>query len=131
MAKILLIEDDQSVQRYIVRILEMIGHEVMLAEDGTKGYELASDNELKVILTDLSMPGEPSEMELVRKLHELRPDCPIVVVSGHPTQERLEECEELGIKDFLTKPFEMSFIQAVLDRLLNERASKHENMEQS
>jgi len=120
MAKILLIEDDDGVRKYISKILEMMGHEVLTAEEGGKGYELAKTPEVKAILTDLSMPGSLSEMELVRKLRELRPECPIVVCSGYPTQDRLEECEMLGITDFLTKPFEVSFIRSVMARLLDE-----------
>jgi DNA-binding NtrC family response regulator len=123
MAKILLIEDDDGVRKYISKILEMMGHDVLIAEEGGKGYELAKDPEIKAILTDLSMPGTLSEMELVRKLRELRPECPIVVCSGYPTQDRLEECETLGITDFLTKPFEVSFIRSVMARLLDEPAA--------
>jgi len=120
MAKILLIEDDEGVRRYIGRIIEMMGHTVEIADEGGKGYELANDTEIKAILTDLAMPGEPKEMDLVRKLRERRPDCPIVVCSGFPTQARIEECEELGITDFLTKPFEVSFIRSVMGRILGE-----------
>lgn len=120
MAKVLFIEDDEGVRKYISRIIEMAGHEVIIADDGGKGYEAAENPDVKLILTDLSMPGEPSEMDLVRKLRERRPECPIVVCSGYPTEDRIEECESLGITDFLTKPFEVSFIRSILDRLLGE-----------
>lgn len=124
MAKILLIEDDAGVRKYISRIIELAGHEVTTAAEGKEGYALAADEAFEVILTDLAMPGEPSEMDLVRKLRVLRPDCPIVVCSGYPTQERIEECESLGITDFLTKPFEVSFIRSVLERLLSASPGK-------
>ncbi len=120
MAKILIIEDDEGVSKYICRLLDSMGHDVTAANDGGKGYDLAEDKGFQIILTDLYMPGRLSEMELVRKLRERRPDCPIIVCSGYPTQERIEECEELGITDFLTKPFEMSFIKSVIERLLNK-----------
>lgn len=120
MAKILIIEDDEGVSRYISRLLESMGHEVTAANDGGKGHDLAENKAFQIILTDLYMPGRLSEMELVRKLRERRPDCPIIVCSGYPTQERIEECEELGITDFLTKPFEMSFIKSVIERLLKQ-----------
>lgn len=64
------------------------------------------------------MPGEISSLELIGKLRELRRDCPIVVISGYPTADRLKTCEELGVSEFLTKPFEISFITSVLQRLL-------------
>jgi DNA-binding NtrC family response regulator len=119
MAKVLLIEDDQGVRTYITRIIEKAGHEVATAEEGGRGYELAADKSVEMILTDLSMPGEPSEMDLVRKLRALRPDCPTVICSAYPTHERLSECEALGITDFLTKPFEVTFIRSLLDRIFH------------
>lgn len=127
MAKVLLIEDDPGVSKYIARILEMMNHEVLLAEDGGQGLKLAEDQTIDAILTDLSMPGEPREMELVRQLRNARPECPIVVCSGYPTQDRIQECETLGITDFLTKPFEVSFIRSVLDRILGEPPDKQPN----
>ena len=120
MAKILIIDDDAEVRRYLQRVIELAGHEAMMAEEGAEGLRLAADPGIQLILTDLNMPGEVSEMELIRQLKALRPECPIVVCSGYPTQERLDECETLGIRDFLTKPFEVSFARAVLDRLLTE-----------
>lgn len=105
----------------------MAGHECVTAEEGGKGYELAADESFELILTDLSMPGDPNEMELVRKLRERRPQVPIVVCSGYPTQDRIEECEQLGITDFLTKPFEVSFIRSVLDRLLQSSSDDPSN----
>lgn len=126
MATILMIEDTEGVQRYISRIIEGMGHTVRIAEEGEKGYEMAQDPEVSVILTDLSMPGALSEMALVRKLREARPDCPIVVCSGYPTQERIEECEQLGITDFLAKPFEVSFIRSVISKLLEAESGANE-----
>lgn len=120
MAKILIIDDDAEVRRYLQRVIELAGHEAMMAEEGAEGLRLAADPGIQLILTDLNMPGEVSEMELIRQLKALRPECPIVVCSGYPTQERLDECETLGIRDFLTKPFEVSFARAVLDRFLTE-----------
>jgi len=127
MAKILLIEDDAGVSKYITRILEMMGHEVVLADEGGKGLAAAADPTVQAILTDLSMPGEPNEMELVRQLRKARPNCPIVVCSGYPTQDRIQECELLGITDFLTKPFEVSFIRSVMSRLLDQASDEAAN----
>jgi len=118
MAKLLLIEDEPGVHEYFLSAVSRMGHEITIADNGAKGYEMAADPSVDMILTDLNMPGSPSGMELVRKVREARPECPIVVVSGYPTRERLEECKQLGIADFLTKPFEMSFFQSVIERLL-------------
>jgi DNA-binding NtrC family response regulator len=120
MARILLIDDEEGIQRYLTRMLNGMGHEVLVAGNGTIGSQMALDPTVELILTDLAMPGTPSGMELVQKIRADRPECPVVVVSGYPTAERLKECNELGINDFLTKPFEISFVRGVITRLLGK-----------
>ena len=122
MAKLLLIEDEAAIQDYFVRIVERMGHTMVTANNGPEGLAaMDQDPDIDLIMTDLSMPGEPSEMALVREIRKRRPNVPVIVVSGYPTQERLDECESLGIKDFLTKPFEMTFFNTVVSRLLAEQ----------
>jgi len=110
MARILVIDDEVNIQKYLTRLLEALDHEVLVAGDGATGSELARDPSVEIILTDL----------MIQRLH--RPDCPIVVISGYPTEERLNECHQLGIHDFLTKPFEVSFVCGVITRLLEKPA---------
>jgi CheY-like chemotaxis protein len=120
MAKLLLIEDEAGVQDYFRAVVSRLGHELVTASDGPSGIDLIEREPADVILTDLNMPGEPSGMALVRKIREMRPDTPVVVISGYPTKERIDECNALGIEDFLTKPFEMTFFSSVVERLLEE-----------
>ncbi len=123
MAQLLLIEDEVGVQEYFKAVVSRMGHDLQTAADGPSGVKLVEDVEADVIMTDLNMPGEPNGMALVRKIRELRPNTPVVVVSGFPTKERLDECKELGIEDFLTKPFEMTFFSSVITRLLEQKGA--------
>ena len=118
MAKLLLIEDDVSVQKYFSALVSRMGHTLEVASDGSTGLELLSDEEIEIILTDLNLDGPPSGMDLVRALRDARPTTPIIVVSGFPTKDRLDECRRLGVADFLTKPFEMAFLTGLVDKLL-------------
>ncbi len=122
MAKLLLIEDEAGVQDYFKAIVSRMGHGFVTAPDGPSGLRvLAADNAIDLVMTDLNMPGEPNGMDLVRAIRGRYPAMPVVVVSGYPTQERLDECKALGIDDFLTKPFEMTFFSSVVKRLLKEK----------
>ena len=123
MAKLLLIEDEIGVQEYFKAVVSRMGHELETAADGPGGVKLVEDVDADVIMTDLNMPGEPNGMALVRRIRELKPDTPVIVVSGYPTKERLDECKALGIEDFLTKPFEMTFFSSVITRLLEEKGA--------
>lgn len=116
MAKVLIVDDDPGVVSYLSRVLTVAGHEVAEAVDGQTGLAAASDLQVKLIISDLSMPGLLSGVDFIRKLRESRPDCPVVVISGFPSESCLAQCREMGVTDFLTKPFEMGFIRGLLDR---------------
>ena len=124
MVRLILIEDDEGVRNYFKSVVQRMGYQLETASDGTSGIELVEKEPVDVILTDLNMPGEPNGMALVRRIREVRPDTPVIVISGYPTRERLDECKALGIDDFLTKPFEMTFFSSVISRLLEERGSR-------
>ena len=112
---VLVIDDDEGIRKYFKRLLENLGYTVELAENGDTGRALAANPAVDLVITDLVIPGNPSGMDLVKALRALRPDCPIVVISGHPNNDRLKLADELGV-EFLTKPFELSFIRKVLER---------------
>jgi DNA-binding response OmpR family regulator len=119
MAKILVIEDDESVQHFLTCVLTRMNHKSIITSDGNKAAELAKDETIDLILTDLTLPGSLSGIDLIRKLRATRPKCPIVVISGYPSSEKLKECKELGIGDFLTKPFEIGFLHSVIERIFS------------
>ena len=119
MAKVLVIDDEAEICKYFQRLLTEIGYDVQTAGDSPSGLACADDPSVDLIVSDLNMPGAPSGLDLIRALREKRPDCPLVVVSGYPTGDRLKACGEMGVVEFLTKPFEMPFIVSVLTRLLN------------
>jgi len=120
-AKILVIDDEDPILRYFNKLLTALKYDVVTANNSADGCRLArEDADIRLIITDLTMAGEISDIALVRELRNIRPECPIVVISGHPTPVRLEECEQLGVREFLTKPFELSFIASVLARLLQQ-----------
>jgi len=118
MAKVLIIEDDESTQKFLKVILEKEDHEILCAFDGATAIEKTRGEQPDIILSDLMLPTPPSDVQLLKKLRELAPDSPIVVISGYPSQDRIKECEELGVKDFLTKPFEVPFVREIVERLV-------------
>lgn len=123
MVTLALIEDDEGVRDYFKSVVARMGYSLIAAEDGPSGLAMLAKNPVDVILTDLNMPGEPNGMALVRQIRETYPDTPVIVISGYPTKDRLDQCKELGIEDFLTKPFEMTFFGSVVTRLLSARGT--------
>ena len=119
MARILLVEDDDSVRDFVARALERDGHEVRTAMDGAEGLDLiregAEDSEL--LLTDIQMPimdGIALALNVARE----RPELPIMLMTGYAHQrERFAELKGtvLGVVD---KPFTLKQIRdAVKDAI--------------
>ena len=123
MAKILIIEDEPVVVSLLKRLITDMGHDVVVAEDGVRGLALARSENIAIIVSDLHMPGEISGMDMLRQLRSAKPQCAIVVVSGYPSPDVMGACERMGITDFLTKPFEMTFVQAVIEGILRSRGA--------
>jgi len=119
MKKILVIDDEEPILRHFRDLLRLLQFEPVTANNSDDGIQLAKDESIDLIISDLCMPGKLSEIEHIRELRTVCPDVPLVVISGYPTPDVLSECEALGVQDFLTKPFELSFISSVIDRLLS------------
>lgn len=104
--RILVVEDDDSVRRTLVDILELNGYEALVAEDGVEGLGLARSEEPNLIITDIAMPGL-SGFELLqqfRRDENLR-GIPVIVVSAKAERASVRRGMELGADDFITKPF--------------------------
>jgi DNA-binding NtrC family response regulator len=118
MKKILIIDDEEPILRHFRDLLRLLQYEPVTANNSDEGCKLAKEMDISLIITDLCMPGKLSELEHVEALRKISPDIPIVVISGYPTPDVLQKCEELGVADFLTKPFELSFVAGVLEKLV-------------
>lgn len=121
MAQVLIVEDDESTQKFLKVILEKDGHEIASALDGKSAVESAENNPPDIILSDLMLPNPPSDVELLQKLRRAAPEAPIVVISGYPSPERIKDCEEMGVTDFFTKPFEVPFVREIVERLAGKK----------
>lgn len=118
MKKILVIDDEEPILRHFRDLLRLLQYEPVTANNSDEGIKVAQKMDVSLIISDLCMPGKLSEIEHIQQLRKVCPDIPIVVISGYPTPEILKRCEELGVADFLTKPFELSFVSSVLEKLL-------------
>lgn len=118
MARILIIDDEPAIAMLLKRILAGAGHEVLTASDGGAGLALAREQMLDLVLSDLSMPGQPSGMQLIAAVRAAQPNCPVAVVSGYSSQDWIDDCRALGITDFLPKPFEITFVRSFVAGIL-------------
>lgn len=122
MHKILVIDDEKGILDYFIALLDGHDCEVLTAEDSDTGLEKAENPDVKLIITDYYLPGSVQKADLVRALRSSRPDIPVMVISGYADMDTIAECEALGVQDVLTKPFELSFVESVVQKVLGARA---------
>lgn len=113
MSKILIIEDEAAIRRVLVKILaeENEAYEVDQAEDGASGFEKIKNHDFDLVLCDIKMP-KMDGIELLESVKKIKPEVPVVMISGHGDMETAIQAMRLGAFDYISKPPD-------LNRLLN------------
>lgn len=113
MAKILVIEDESAIRRVLVKILseENDNYQVEEAEDGLKGIEKIKNEDYDLVLCDIKMP-KMDGVEVLEASKKIKPEIPLVMISGHGDLETAVNTMKLGAFDYISKPPD-------LNRLLN------------
>lgn len=122
MARILVVEDDNSVRAFVERALQMDGHEVETASDGGLGLELleealAEGKSFDLLLSDIQMPVMDG-IALALTAAQKTDDMPILLMTGYAEQRERASNLSRVIVDVVAKPFTLPVIrQAVSDAL--------------
>ncbi len=113
MSNILIIEDEAAIRRVLVKILseENESYQVFEAEDGLKGIERIRSEEFDLVLCDIKMP-KMDGVEVLEAIKKLKPEVPVVMISGHGDLDTAVNTMRLGAFDYISKPPD-------LNRLLN------------
>ncbi len=113
MSKILIIEDEAAIRRVLTKILseESVTYQVEEAEDGLQGLEKIKNQDYDLVLCDIKMP-KMDGIELLEAVKKIKPEIPMVMISGHGDMETAIHSMKLGAFDYISKPPD-------LNRLLN------------
>lgn len=116
MAPTVLIVDDEP--NYLVVLEELLsdeGYTVLTADNARVGLELAMNNDVDAVVTDMKMP-DIDGMVFLENLHRLKPDLPIVMMTAYGTIEKAVEAMKKGAFDYICKPFENDEFKMVVAR---------------
>src|SRR6266850_8274503 len=105
MSKVLLIEDEPCSALALRHILQGGGYEVTGARDGEEGLETADCEDFQVVMTDWRMPRVDG-LEVIKALHLVSPQLPVILISGFLPPELVIEAEGLGAYGCLAKPLD-------------------------
>ena len=131
--KLLIVDDEEAYRNLLSERFAMIGCSVALSATGEEALEKIKAEPFDVGILDLRMPGMDG-IELLKKSREHQPLMEIVFLTGQATVDVAIEAMKLGAYDFLTKPCQLSELQAVVQKahekkLLSEKLNRHEELQ--
>ncbi len=124
--KILVIDDEEALRLVMEIALAEAGFEVLTAGDGGEGLAIfsAPGADISLVILDLMMPVLGGE-ETFRRISNLQPDTPVLLISGFSEQEAVKKFAGSGLAGFLQKPFLPSTLIEKVRRILTARRSSH------
>ena len=123
--RILLVEDDREMCRFLSELLTEEGYEVEVVYDGPSALERYKQTGFDITITDLMMPRMKGT-ELVRHLREIDPDALVLLITAFGSIESAVEAMRAGAFNYLTKPFRTDEILLSISRALEQRGLKIE-----
>lgn len=119
MAKILIIDDDETIHLVYRAYLTKSGHTVQSAYDGEAGLSAAAAFSPDLILVDINMP-QMSGFEVIKKLKAdpVAGRIRIFVITSLKQEHHVKRAKELGADGFITKPMKMPELNALIDKIL-------------
>jgi len=119
--KILVVDDNEEFCRNVTDILELKGYEVVSAHDGLKALELVKQNGFDMVLMDVKMPVMDG-VETYRKVKEIAPNTPVIMVTAFAVEELLREALQQGAYGSLKKPIDFDQLLELIERATGKGA---------
>ena len=116
MARILIVDDDETDRVGLAAILQQAGHTVLTAADGDEALETFLAQRIHLVVTDMVMPGRDG-LGLISALREVDPRAEIIAISGK-SRGQLEASKVFGARKVLEKPIERQVLLAAVEEVV-------------
>lgn len=112
-ASVLVVDDDATVQETLRRFLEEKGYEVHTASNGEDALEALERASPDVMLLDIRMPGIDG-LEVLERVRQAGEEVGVIMISGEADEETARRSLEQGAADYITKPFDLDYLELSL-----------------
>ncbi len=128
MAKLLVVDDERNLRMVIQKEMARKGHDVETAPDGQAAWEMLESRDFDVLLCDINMPRLDG-MGLLRRIREKGQNPPeIIMLTGQGSVETAIEAMKLGAYDYLTKPYRIAELSALVAQAAEKKQLKLDNV---
>lgn len=117
--KILIVDDDKSVRDFLEIFLKRKGYaNIQSVDTGIAAIDIVSKEDVKLVLLDIKLPGMDG-FDVLRQIKKIKKDVGVIMITGHPDQEKAKEAIKDGAYDFIVKPFDLKYLElSVLTKIL-------------
>jgi DNA-binding response OmpR family regulator len=122
--RVLIVEDDPGIARFLERGLAAHGHQAVTADNGHDGVIMAADESVDFVLLDIMLPGIDGQ-EVLRRIRARRSNLPVLMLTARDEVRDKVSALDGGADDYLTKPFDLEELLARM-RALVRRADQPE-----
>ncbi|MBL9044270.1 MAG: sigma-54-dependent Fis family transcriptional regulator [Myxococcales bacterium] len=123
MANVLIIDDNETMREGVAQVVRRMGHKVCATASGSEALAIFKKSPADFVITDLKMNGMDG-LEVLRRIRELDPDCPTLLMTAYGSVEAAVEAMKLGAMDFLQKPFAPEVVRLKVERGLELRSAR-------
>jgi CheY-like chemotaxis protein len=116
MTCILVVEDESEIREMIVEVLRGEGFQIVEAPSADAAIELLAIPSVRLIVTDINMPGQLDGIDLAIAARKLRPDIPVIFISGRFSRLADASCALTDYTTFLQKPFSLKALIKDVER---------------
>jgi PAS domain S-box-containing protein len=124
--RILVVDDEEPIRQLMVEALEGVECDIDLASVGQEALDATARSEYGAVLLDLDLPDLPGE-EILRHVKRSSPDTEVIIITGHATTSSAIEAVQLGVFDYIRKPFRVQSVIQTLRNALTKRRLALEN----
>ena len=117
MARILVVEDDESMNEVLTEMLEDDDHEVVSVFNGADALKRCERIKFDLVISDVRLPGMDG-VETLTKIKELHPDQKCVIITGYASADTPVRAIRLKVNDYLFKPFSLDYFLGSVNRAL-------------
>jgi len=125
--KVLIADDDKNLRKVLMNELSDEGFDVDATDNGIKTMELLEKDEYDVLLLDLNMPGL-NGMDVLKKIKDIEILTEVIILTAHATVSTAVDAMKLGAYDYLTKPFKVEVLIAVIEKAYEKKKLLSENL---
>jgi DNA-binding response OmpR family regulator len=113
------VDDEASIRELLVKVLAMSDYVVETAADGHSALERLRLYSYDLLIVDLKMPGMDG-LAVVREARRLKADLPVIIITGHSTESTAIDALNLGVTNYLIKPFKNSQVLTCAAKAMGE-----------